>query len=378
MNSVITPIPDDNSNRIAAAWMNGDRLSAGVFPISQPIQLAGDSLVLEGAGRGLTSIVSATPGIPIIQRVGPGTATTLRGITLTAFPGISGVSAGQFWGRPNPSDSGDVSGYLQDVLLEDFAIYGLASSFDVRYCMGGVTIQTYKVAGSGGFYFYDCGEGKVIGGRIENIFGPMAVVEGSGNSNSGDHSAEDFQFLGVTGNIGLAGLGIIIKNQGFGQIIGCDITSCGAGPALTLQGSVTDYVISDNILGGINMPDRQQHAFVMDATVVSQQRGPFKQITITGNHMIGSTIGLVANGEQLIVAGNHFTANSNVDILLQAVGSSDISRNFCDSAEFSHGSARASIFETGASHDNLIERNWVKAGIASAGSRTNIVGNNGL
>ena len=139
-------------------------------------------------------------------------------------PNWPGASGGQFWGNP--------AGYLGDVLLEDFDIYGLSAGFDIRYCMGGVTVQNFTISGGGsGLYCYDCGEGKIAQGRIENMSGVSITVEG--NPNGLDHSAEDFQIEGLTCNVG-RGAGIVWKNQGFGTIVGSDITSCSLGPAVNL------------------------------------------------------------------------------------------------------------------------------------------------
>ena len=96
--------------------------------------------------------------------------------------------------------------------------------------------------------------------------------------------------------------------------------------------------------------------------------GAFHQISIDGCKLDGSVIGAVLNGNELGFTGNQLTANQNVDVLLQAVSNSNIVGNTCDSTLFANGSARNSIYETGACSNNRISGNFIRAPILQGGT----------
>lgn len=357
---MITPSGGDDGPQLSQALTTGDLIAKGNYILQTPIQGAGDRLQFNGTGRGV--VLSLMAPIPAFQIVGPGTGITLRGFT--AMAAVAGASLGQCWGQQR-ADHADVSGYLSDLTLEDFAAYGLDSAFDVRFCMGGVTVQDYKIAGGGnGFYFRDCGEGKLLPGRVENMRGYLAMIEGPDASDTSDHSAEDFVVRGVTGNLG-GGQGLIFKNQGFSDISGCDITGCHAGPAVFLTGRIAQLTIRGNVLGGVNAGQAmQQHGLVMD---INPTACSFKHVTIVDNNVDSSCIGLVVGGEQITVARNKLTANSNVDILTIGLTNSDVDKNHCDSTSFLYGSAQANIFEGwGGCKNNSFDGNWVQQPIVPA------------
>lgn len=368
----LMPSGGNDSAAIRSAMMTGEELGNGNFLIMSPITTWPGAVALRGRGQGITNLILGA-GASLFAHEGSAHRMTIRDFTVIANAG-SGSSMGYIKGVANPSNPADVSLYTSMLKIENIDFFGMDGEFLISRCMGGVTIRDIKFQGcAAGIHTFDCGEGKISGVRIENMRngGWMLMIEGPADSNNGDHSAEDMTIEDVTGNIG-DGMGIVWRNQGFGQITGCNITSCTRGPAILFQGTCTDIAASASTFGGVNNgAGIQQHAVVFD-TSMPQLRGPHSSISFDNCKFDGSCIGLVINGREIDVSNCQMTANSNVDILLAAATNCRIENNTLDSTQFGYGSARTSIAEFGTSRNNTIRNNFVrvidpsyKAGVGS-------------